>query len=404
MTKPAKLHTFTWEGTNRRGEHLKGEQIAADVNAIKHDLRRQGILPKKVKKKSTALFGGKKIKQGDITLFSRQMATMLSAGIPLIQSLDLILHGLDKPALQQLINGIKSSIEGGTPVAEALQQHPLYFNPLFCNLVEAGEKSGTLDLMFNRIATYKEKFDSLKAKVKKALFYPAAILIVSIIISAGLLIFVVPQFANLFKSFGAALPLPTRVVMALSDFMLHYWWLLAGIAVALGWCFKTALKKSPAFVHGLDKMQLKLPIIGNILQKAAIARFARTLATTFSAGLPLIDALQTVAGATGNWLYYSATEKIREKISTGQTLKSAMHETQLFPIMVEQMVGIGEESGTLENMLSKVAGIYEEEVDNAVDSLSSLLEPFIMVLLGGMVGGLVIAMYMPIFQLGSIVH
>jgi type IV pilus assembly protein PilC len=405
MNKSTNLVAFQWEGTNRRGEHVKGEMTAPDNDTVKNDLRRQGVFATKIKKKPTALFGGaKKVKQNDITIFSRQVATMLGAGIPLIQSLELIAKGCEKPSLQNLINGLKSTIEGGVPVAEALQQYPDYFNDLYCNLIAAGEKSGTLDLMFNRIAAYKEKFESIKAKVKKALFYPTAVIIVAFVISSGLLIFVVPQFAELFKSFGADLPMPTRIVMAMSNFMKTYWWLVFGAIGGAIFAFKTALKKSANFAHKMDKVKLKFPIIGDILRKSAIARFARTLSTTFSAGLPLMEALQTVAGATGNWLYFNATEKIRDKVSTGQTLKSAMQESGLFPVMVVQMVGIGEESGTLENMLAKVAGIYEEQVDNAVDSLSSLLEPFIMAILGVMVGGLVIAMYLPIFKLGSIVH
>ena len=404
MNKPAKFYTYLWEGTNRRGETIKGAQHASDINIIKNDLRRQGIFPTHIKKKSQSIFKSNRVNQLDITLFSRQIATLLDAGIPLIQALDLSARGTEKPTLQALIINLKTTIEGGRTVADALKQHPTYFNAIFCNLIDAGEKSGTMDLMFTRIATYREKSASLKAKVKKALFYPSAILIVALVISAGLLIFVVPQFANLFKNFGAELPLPTRIVMSLSEFAQSYWWIMVAISMALTGGFKIVWKKSLAFAHAVDKLQLNIPIIGIIMQKAAIARFARTLSTTFSAGLPLIDALKTAAGATGNWLYYNGTEKIREQVSTGQTLKVAMQNTQLFPSMVVQMIGIGEESGALENMLTKVAVIYEEEVDNAVDSLSSLLEPLIMVVLGTMIGGLVIAMYMPIFKIGSIIH
>ncbi len=403
MAKTAKLETYIWEGTNRRGERMRGEQNATNPAIIKADLRRQGIMPRKIRKKSKALFSSGKIKSAEVTAFTRQLATMLTAGIPLIQSIDLIGRGHTKPSIQTMIGSVKSTIEGGGTVTEALRKHPTIFNELFCNLVSAGERSGSLDVMLDRIASYKEKTDSMKGKIKKALFYPTAIVIVAVLVSVCLLIFVVPQFESLFAGFGAQLPALTRMVINLSKFLQHYWLIIFGSIAIFGVIASKMIKRSPTFLHNLDRVMLKLPILGVILVKASIARFARTLATTFAAGLPLVEALDAVAGAAGNRVYSTAIKKIKEDVSTGQTLQQALLAVNLFPPMVVQMIAIGEESGTLETMLSKVASIYEEEVDNAVDSLSSLIEPLIMVVLGVLVGGMVIAMYLPIFKMGSVV-
>lgn len=407
-TKPTARQQFTyiWEGKTKAGHPVSGEQVATNPAYIKTDLRRQGITPIKVRKKSTPLFTytrKKKITSLDITTFTRQMATMLSAGIPIVQTFDLVGRGQSNPSLQALVANIKANVEAGATLAETLVKYPRYFNDLYCNLVGAGEQSGSLDIMLERLATYKEKTESLKGKIKKALFYPTAVIIVAFIVTAILLIFVVPQFESLFSGFGADLPAMTRMVIDLSRFMQSYWWVVLGIAITTVWGLVIAKRRSQAFAYLLDKLSLQLPIVGIILKKATIARFTRTLATTFAAGLPLVDALKAVAGATGNMLYSDATLKIRDDVSTGQPLQAAMRATNLFPTMVLQMVAIGEESGTLENMLSKSADFYEEEVDNAVDGLSSLLEPLIMAILGILVGGLVIAMYLPIFKLGTVV-
>ena len=405
MADKDKLTTFTWQGINKRGEVVKGQQDAKSIAVIKADLRKQGIIPKKVLKKRESLFGGKnkKIEQEDITVFSRQLATMMRAGIPLIQSFDIVAKGQTNERMRKLIETIKLSVESGSTLAESLAKHPEYFNDLFCSLVDAGEQSGCLETMLDNVATYKEKIDSIKKKIKKAMFYPIAVLIVAFIVSAGLLIYVVPQFEDLFKGFGADLPALTRMVIDMSEFMQAYWYLIGGGIVGAVMGFKYAKTHSKTFAYNLDKISIRIPIVGVILQNAALARFARTLSITFAAGMPLVDALKSVAGATGNILYYNATHKIRDEVSTGQQMQLAMTNTGLFPTMVVQMVAIGEESGSLESMLTKVADFYEEEVDNAVDALSSLLEPMIMAILGVLVGGLVIAMYMPIFKLGAVV-
>ena len=403
--KQNKTFTYLWEGTNKRGEKVKGEFTASNVNIVKADLRRQYIVAKKIKKKSTPFLrrGSKRITQTDITAFSRQMATMLASGIPLIQAFDIVAKGVTNKSMQELVAKVKADVESGTTFAEALKRQPIYFNELFCNLVDAGEQSGSLDIMLAKVATYKEKAESLKGKIKKAMYYPAAVVVVAFIVTAALLIFVVPQFESLFKGFGAELPALTQMIIRLSEFFQAYWWLIfAGIGVAV-YAFTRAHQRSKPFAHFIDRTLLQLPIIGDILTKAAIARFARTLAVTFAAGLPLVDALKSVAGATGNILYANATRAIRDDVSTGQQLQMAMRTTRLFPNMVIQMIAIGEESGSLEKMLAKVADFYEEQVDNAVDSLSSLLEPLIMIVLGCLVGGLVVAMYLPIFKMGSVI-
>ena len=397
--------TFLWEGLDRKGSKIKGESQANSEILLKADLRKQGINPLKVRKKSKPLFGssGKKIVTKDIAVFARQLATMMTAGVPLVQAFEIIGRSHEKPAMQELVLGVKSDVEGGTSLADALEKQPKYFDDLFCNLVGAGEQSGALETLLDKIATYKEKTEELKGKVKKALFYPTAVLVVAFVVTAILLIFVVPQFESLFQGFGADLPVFTQMVINLSEFFQKYWWaVFGGIGLAI-FAFITAKKRSPSLRRGLDILSLKIPVVGTILEKSAVARFARTLSTMFAAGVPLVEAMDSVAGATGNALFYEATMRMKDDVSTGTQLQQSMKNTGLFPNMVVQMVAIGEESGSLDEMLGKVADFYEEEVDNLVDGLSSLLEPIIMAVLGVMVGGLVVAMYLPIFKLGSVV-
>ena len=402
--KAEKANVFAWEGSDRRGKRIKGETRAASMALVRADLRRQGINPIKVTKKST-LFKSrkKKIRPGDIAVFSRQLATMMSSGVPLVQAFDIVGRGHDNPSMQDLILSIKADVEGGTALAEALKKHPLYFDDLFCNLVHAGEQAGVLEELLHKIATYKEKTESLKGKIKKALFYPAAVIIVAVLVTSIIMIFVIPQFQELFSSFGSDLPAFTQLVVAISEWMQQWWWLLLFIVLGTVYVFGYIWKRSRKFRHTVDKILLKTPILGVIVNKAALARFARTLSTMFSAGVPLVEALESVSGATGNVVYSEAVLRMREDVATGQSLQLAMKQQNLFPHMVIQMVAIGEESGSIDGMLSKVADFYEEEVDNAVDALSSLLEPLIMVILGTLIGGLVIAMYLPIFQMGSAV-
>ncbi|MCS5710828.1 type II secretion system F family protein [Candidatus Berkiella aquae] len=399
------MHLFSYECMNAQGLKVQGEISAANITLAKADLRRQGLNPISVRRQSTPLFAKrkKKVSAAEISHFSRQMATMMSAGVPLVQSFDIVAKGTDHEGVRDLVLAIKAEVEAGRSFSEALKQHPLYFDQLFCNLVAAGEASGSLETMLDRIATYKEKTESLKRKIKKALFYPCAVVVVAIIVTAILLIFVVPQFEQLFKGFGADLPYFTKMVIHISNFVQKSWWLILGLAIAALWSFGYSRKKYPAVQQAVDKLVLKLPIVGPILHKAAIARYARTLSTTFAAGVPLVEALESVAGATGNIVYSKAVLYIRDAVSTGSQMQVAMRTTGIFPNMVVQMVAIGEESGALDKMLAKVATIFEEEVDAAVDGLSSLLEPIIMAVLGVLVGGLVIAMYLPIFKMGSVV-
>jgi type IV pilus assembly protein PilC len=394
---------FTWEGMDRKGNRVKGRSLAPDEAALRADLRRQGIAPSRVRKQSSALKAGGKVKPEDIAIFSRQLATMLAAGIPLVQAFEIVGNGHEKPAMQKLILDIKADVEGGTSLHESLSKHPLYFDDLYVNLVEAGEQAGALENLLDKIATYKEKTEALKKKVKKALFYPTAVLVVAVIVTMILLIFVIPQFESLFKGFGADLPAFTQMVINLSQFVQTKGWLLAIVTGVSVWFFLYFKKRSKAMRMFLDRMSLKLPIIGPILNKAAIARYARTLSTMFAAGVPLVEALDSVAGATGNIVYEQAVLKMRDEVATGQRLQRAMENTGLFPNMVIQMIAVGEESGSLDEMSGKVASFYEAEVDNAVDAMSSLLEPLIMAILGVLVGGLVIAMYLPIFKLGAVV-
>lgn len=394
---------FNWEGTDSRGKRVKGKTVAASEAAVRAELRRQGVVPLRVRKESTLFQKKGKVTTADIAIFSRQLATMLSAGIPLVQAFEIVGSGHDNPAMQKLIFAIKQDVEGGTALAEALAKHPLHFDDLFVNLVEAGEQAGALETLLDKIATYKEKTEAIKKKIKKALTYPAAVIIVAAIVTTILLIFVIPEFESLFQGFGADLPAFTRMVINLSEFMRDQGWLLLVGIVAFVTGYLAMYKRSRALREAQDRVMLKLPVIGSILVKAAIARFARTLATMFAAGVPLVEALQSVAGATGNIVYENAVMEMRDEVSTGQRLQRAMENTELFPNMVIQMIAVGEESGSLDEMSSKVADFYEEDVDNAVDNMSSLLEPMIMAILGVLVGGLVVAMYLPIFKMGAVI-
>lgn len=404
-TKAKKQDVFVWEGKDKSGKKVKGESTAANMSLVKANLRRQGINAKKIKKKSKPLFsaGKGKIKSKDISIFSRQLATMMDAGVPLVQGFEIIGRGHEIKAMQELLLTVKTDIEGGSNLSDALAKHPYYFDELYCNLVQAGEHAGILDTILDKIALYKEKTESIKGKIKKALFYPTAVLAVSFIITAILMIFVIPMFESLFAGFGADLPAITRFVINLSAFFQKWWWaLFGGIGLSIYGLIELK-KRSIKFNHILDRTMLKLPIIGNILEKAAIARFARTLATMFAAGVPLVEAMVSVSGAVGNIVYKDAVLIMKDEVATGTQLNVAMNQSGLFPNMVVQMAAIGEEAGSVDTMLSKVADFYEEEVDNAVDGMSSLLEPIIMAILGVLIGGLVIAMYMPIFQMGKIV-
>jgi len=399
--------TFFWIGTDRSGARVKGQTDGPNDAMVKVALRKQGINPIRVRKQ-TKLFGlggkrKKKIKAGDIAIFSRQLATMLAAGVPLVQSLDIITKGADNPSLAELIATIRNDIESGITLAEALARHPRHFDDLFVNLVDAGEKSGALEALLDKIATYKEKTEEIKAKVRKALFYPSAVIIVAIIVMGILLYFVVPQFQSLFQGFGADLPAFTLLVIGLSEFVQSWWWAIMGAIGLISYGLFQARLRSRAFRRSNDRIALKLPVIGDILYKAAVARFARTLATMFAAGVPLVEAMDSVARAAGNIVFEEAILQMRDQVSSGVQLQLAMNNTGLFPSMAQQMVAIGEESGALDAMCSRVADFYEAEVDNQVDSLSSLLEPMIMAIIGVLVGGLVIAMYLPIFKLGSVV-
>ena len=394
---------FQWEGMDKKGQRIKGRSVAQNEQALKSELRRQGVVATRIKKQSQAFKSAGKVKAEDIAIFSRQLATMLGAGIPLVQAFEIIGAGHEKPAMQKLVLEIKSDVEGGTSLHEALAKHPLYFDDLFVNLVEAGEQAGALEGLLDKIATYKEKSEAVKKKVKKALFYPAAVLVVAVIVTVILLIFVIPQFEDLFKGFGADLPAFTQMVINLSRFVQNEGVFIAIVVAAAFWTFFYFQKRSRKMRQFLDRMSLKLPIIGPILNKAAIARYARTLSTMFAAGVPLVEALDSVAGACGNIVFEDAVLKMRDEVATGQRLQRAMENTGIFPNMVVQMIAVGEESGSLDTMAGKVATFYEEDVDAAVDSMSSLLEPLIMMILGVLVGGLVIAMYLPIFKLGSVV-
>jgi type IV pilus assembly protein PilC len=399
----AKDIPYSWEGKDRKGNKVRGRSLARNENEVRADLRRQNIVPVKIRKQQSLFRTGGSINPMDIAVFSRQLSTMLKSGIPLVQAFEIVGVGHDKPAMQKLILDIKQNIEGGSALHESLAKHPLYFDDLYVNLVEAGEQAGALEALLDKVATYKEKTEALKKKIKKALFYPAAVLGVAVIVTLILLLFVIPQFEELFKGFGADLPAFTRMVIGISRFVQNQgWWM--GILFGAGvFTFAYFKKRSRAMRHVLDRMMLKLPVLGPILVKAAIARYARTLSTMFSAGVPLVEAMESVAGATGNIVYETAVLRMRDEVATGQRLQRAMENTGLFPNMVVQMIAVGEESGSLDEMSAKVADFYELEVDSAVDGLSSLLEPLIMAILGVLVGGLVIAMYLPIFKLGAVI-
>ena len=402
-TASKKESQYIWEGKDKRGNKVRGKAIAANEAALRSDLRRQGVAPTRVKQQTNAFRSGGKITGIDISVFSRQLATMMAAGIPMVQSFEIIGNGHEKPAMQKLVLDIKANVEGGSTLKESLAKHPLYFNDLFVNLVEAGEQAGALETLLDKIATYTEKTEALKKKIKKALFYPAAVLIVAVIVTIILLIFVIPQFEALFKGFGADLPAFTQMVVNLSRFVQKQGWWMFIVTFAFFYLFFYFKKRSRVMQRNLDRVMMRFPIIGPILVKSAIARFARTLSTMFAAGVPLVEAMQSVAGATGNIVFEEATLRMRDEVATGQRLQRAMENTGLFPNMVVQMIAVGEEAGSLDAMSAKVAEFYEAEVDNAVDSMSSLLEPIIMAILGVLVGGMVIAMYLPIFKLGAVV-
>ena len=402
----AKANMFIWEGMDKTGKRVKGEMSGQGDAVVKAMLRRQGINPTRVKKKPKPLFGsggGKKIVAKDIAVFSRQMSTMMSSGVPLVQSFEIVGRGHENPNMQELILGIKADVEAGNHLADALAKKPLYFDELYVNLVRAGEAAGILEDLMNKIATYKEKTEAIKGKIKKALFYPAAVLIMAFIVTTVLMIFVIPQFAQLFQDFGADLPTMTTVVINMSNYFVEYWYLIFGVVIGGVFGIRELNRRSKTFNHAVQRLALKVPIFGDILVKATIARFARTLATMFAAGVPLVEAMESVAGAAGNIVYAEAILRMRDEIATGTQLQVAMREVDLFPNMVVQMVAIGEEAGSIDHMLGKVADFYEEEVDNAVDAMSSLMEPLIMAVLGVLIGGLVIAMYLPIFKMGQVV-
>ncbi len=405
MAEAKKADMYAWEGTDKKGKRVKGELSGQSEALVKAQLRRQGINPLKVKKKSKPLLGGGggKITPKDITVFSRQLATMMSSGVPLVQAFEIVGRGHDNPAMQDLILGVKADVEAGNNLTEALRKKPLQFNDLYCNLVEAGEHAGILEAILHKLATYMEKSEALKSKIKAALFYPGAVIAMAGIVVSILMIFVIPQFSELFSSFGADLPALTQLLVDCSNFFVAYWWLIFGVTGGAIYGAMEIKKRSKAVQQFLDRAILKMPVLGEIMEKAAIARFARTLETMFAAGTPMVEAMVSVAGACGNIVFYDATMKMKDEISTGTQLQASMRETGLFPNMVIQMVAIGEESGAIDTMLGKVADWYEQEVDDAVEALTSLLEPAIMAFLGGVIGTIVIGMYLPIFQMGQVV-
>ncbi|AMS31587.1 type II secretion system protein F [Betaproteobacteria bacterium UKL13-2] len=404
MAKPSKdvkVYLFTWEGKDKSGKLVKGEMRASGENIVNVTLRRQGIQNARVKKAATR--SGKRITDQDITFFTRQLATMMKAGVPLLQSFDIVAKGHSNPSVTRLLLDIKLEVETGSSLAQSFRKYPLYFDNLFCNLVAAGEQAGILDSLLDRLAIYKEKMLAIRSKIKKALFYPVAILVVAFVVTAVIMIFVIPQFKELFVGFGANLPAPTLVVMNLSEIFVSYWYLIFGGLAGGIWLFTNSLKRSENMQFAMDRLMLKMPIFGEMVRKATIARWTRTLSTMFAAGVPLVEALDSVAGAAGNRVYMQATKKIQQEVSTGSSLTVSMQNSGVFPNMVLQMCAIGEESGALDAMLGKVADFFEREVDDSVDALASLMEPLIMVVLGVLIGGLVIAMYLPIFKMGQVV-
>ena len=400
-TLTIKEYTFLWDGSNRDGKPVRGEMRAASLAVVQTTLRRQGIINARVKKARFKMGG--KVTEKDISLFTRQLATMMKSGVPLLQAFDIVGRGHANPAVAKLLLDIKSDVETGSSLSQAFRKYPLYFDALYCNLVAAGEQAGILDTLLERLATYKEKILAIKSKIKSALFYPISIIVVAFIITAVIMIFVIPAFKEVFKSFGADLPAPTLIVMAISDFFVAYWWAIFGIIFGGFYAFFESWKRSEKVQMLMDRFLLRLPIFGDIIRKAVIARWSRTLSTMFAAGVPLVESLDSVGGAAGNHVYKVATKQIQGEVSTGTSLTNAMTNVNLFPNMVTQMVAIGEESGALDSMLSKVADFFEAEVDDAVEALSSLMEPIIMVVLGTLIGGMVVAMYLPIFKLGAVV-
>jgi type IV pilus assembly protein PilC len=397
-----KEHNFAWEGRDKAGKTLRGETRATGQTVVVSALRRQGIVVTRIKRQRYKKAGGR-IRDADITLFTRQLSTMMKAGVPLLQSFDIVAKGTDNAAVAKLFTDIKGDVETGTSLSRAFRKYPLYFDSLFCNLVGAGEQAGILDDLLDRLATYKEKMEAIKGKIKSALFYPISVMVVAFIVVAVIMLFVVPAFKSVFESFGADLPAPTLAVIAISDGFVSYWYLIFG-GLGLGiYFFMQAWRRSPRVQMAMDRLALRVPIFGPVMRKATIARWLRTLSTMFAAGVPLVEALDSVGGASGNIIYQTATKKIQQEVSTGTSLTVSMQNANVFPNMVLQMAGIGEESGSIDSMLSKAADIFEREVDDAVESLSSLLEPLIMVILGTLIGGLVVAMYLPIFKLGQVV-
>lgn len=398
---PVKEFTFLWEGRDRGGKTVRGEMRAGGEAVVNSTLRRQGILVTRIQKRRYRT--GKRVTDKDITLFTRQLSTMLRAGVPLLQAFDIVAKGSANGSVAKLFTEIKGDVETGTALSQAFRKYPLYFDSLFCNLVGAGEQAGILDDLLDRLATYKEKMQAIKGQIKSALFYPMAVLVVAAVVVTVIMLFVIPAFKSVFESFGAGLPAPTMMIIAMSDFLVAYWYLLFGAIGGIFYFFMQAWRRSPRMQAAMDRALLRAPIFGDVIRKATIARWLRTLSTMFAAGVPLVEALDSVGGASGNWVYLTATKKIQQEVSTGTSLTVSMQNADVFPNMVLQMSAIGEESGSLDSMLGKAADIFEREVDEAVASLSSLLEPLIMVVLGVLIGGLVVAMYLPIFKLGQVV-
>jgi type IV pilus assembly protein PilC len=392
---------FEWEGKDRNGKLVRGEQRAASENQVMASLRRQGIIPGKIKKRK--MRSGKSIKPKDIALFTRQLATMMKAGVPLLQSFDIVGRGNTNPSVTKLLNDIRTDVETGTSLSAAFRKHPMYFDNLYCNLVEAGEAAGILESLLDRLATYMEKTEAIKSKIKSALMYPTAVVVVAFVVVAVIMIFVIPAFKQVFTSFGAELPAPTLFVMAVSEYFVKWWWLIFGGIGGGVYFFMQAWKRNEKMQKFMDRLLLKVPVFGALIEKSCIARWTRTLATMFAAGVPLVEALDSVGGASGNSLYADATSRIQQEVSTGTSLTAAMQNANLFPSMVIQMTAIGEESGSIDHMLGKAADFYESEVDEMVAGLSSLMEPIIIVFLGGLIGGIVVSMYLPIFKLGQVV-
>jgi type IV pilus assembly protein PilC len=402
--KAQKLESYVWEGKDRKGNKSQGELTGSNLALVKAQLRKQGIIPNKVKKKPKPLFGGsKKITPFDIAMLTRQLATMMKAGVPLVQSFDIVADGLENKGLQELVMSVRNDIASGTSFAGALRKHPKHFDDLYCNLVDSGEKAGALEKMLDRIATYLEKTEILKKKVKKAMTYPIAVVVVAIVVTAILLVKVVPQFESLFQGFGAELPVFTQMVVRLSEWMQQWWFVVLLSIVGTIYLFKEAIRRSQKFSDVVDRFVLKIPVMGEIIDKSAVAKFGRVLSTTFAAGVPLVDALDSVAGATGNAVYRDAIQRVKNDVSSGTQLQASMRQQDVFPVMAIQLTAIGEESGNLDEMLEKVAEHYEAVVDDMVDNLTALMEPMIMSVLGVLVGGLIIAMYLPIFQMGQVV-